>query len=480
MKTGRNDPCPCGSGNKFKHCCLAAAVTAPDPTIMAVRRVRDELQDFFPRMQALVMEHYGASAFAEAWDAFTCSLEQPEGLTTDSRHLSVFFPWMFHVWSPDPHDDGGDRTALANVSPTQIYLQNRGRKCSAAVREYLQSCLDNPFSFFEVEDSLPGVWMRLRDVLTGQAHQVIERAASQSIQPGQLIFGLLVKTQGIMLLESTSSFALPPIDKLEVIALREHIGRGAACVDPAALREWDFELLALYHRLAEKILHPAAPILQTTDGEAMEFHSLRFDIDSAQECFDALKHLDVMSTDQEIMQSAEFDAAGKLLRAEISWVKRGNQMHEHWTCTRLGRIEIDGKRLRAETSSRERAVALRAIISKCLGSHARFRLDDVQTPEQMRATLAKAGIKSDIEHAAAMASPDVQAQLTALLMAHYDHWLRTAIPALNGQTPLQAAGDPNGREKVAALMREIELSRGPAGEPMDAAIIGHLREQLRL
>jgi hypothetical protein len=22
LKTGRNDPCPCGSGKKYKHCCL--------------------------------------------------------------------------------------------------------------------------------------------------------------------------------------------------------------------------------------------------------------------------------------------------------------------------------------------------------------------------------------------------------------------------------------------------------------------------
>ena len=22
MKIGRNDPCPCGSGKKYKHCCL--------------------------------------------------------------------------------------------------------------------------------------------------------------------------------------------------------------------------------------------------------------------------------------------------------------------------------------------------------------------------------------------------------------------------------------------------------------------------
>jgi len=28
-KTGRNDPCPCGSGKKYKHCCLNNAERAP-------------------------------------------------------------------------------------------------------------------------------------------------------------------------------------------------------------------------------------------------------------------------------------------------------------------------------------------------------------------------------------------------------------------------------------------------------------------
>jgi hypothetical protein len=30
-KTGRNDSCPCGSGRKFKHCCLNSAPTGPEP-----------------------------------------------------------------------------------------------------------------------------------------------------------------------------------------------------------------------------------------------------------------------------------------------------------------------------------------------------------------------------------------------------------------------------------------------------------------
>jgi uncharacterized protein YecA (UPF0149 family) len=28
-KIGRNDPCPCGSGKKYKHCCLKTAEIVP-------------------------------------------------------------------------------------------------------------------------------------------------------------------------------------------------------------------------------------------------------------------------------------------------------------------------------------------------------------------------------------------------------------------------------------------------------------------
>ena len=29
MKVGRNAPCPCGSGRKYKHCCLDTTVSMP-------------------------------------------------------------------------------------------------------------------------------------------------------------------------------------------------------------------------------------------------------------------------------------------------------------------------------------------------------------------------------------------------------------------------------------------------------------------
>src|ERR1700721_3557141 len=49
-KTGRNDPCPCGSGKKHKHCCLTAAPASDDSPWRQQRdasgRLSQEMLDF--------------------------------------------------------------------------------------------------------------------------------------------------------------------------------------------------------------------------------------------------------------------------------------------------------------------------------------------------------------------------------------------------------------------------------------------------
>jgi hypothetical protein len=41
VKTGRNDPCPCGSGQKYKRCCLRDGSDTPRPD---PQQARDDLQ----------------------------------------------------------------------------------------------------------------------------------------------------------------------------------------------------------------------------------------------------------------------------------------------------------------------------------------------------------------------------------------------------------------------------------------------------
>ncbi len=67
-RTGRNDPCPCGSGRKYKHCCLArdeaaaraarpaqpAAATARRPSLASYVQDRDEVDELTEASNAVI------------------------------------------------------------------------------------------------------------------------------------------------------------------------------------------------------------------------------------------------------------------------------------------------------------------------------------------------------------------------------------------------------------------------------------------
>ena len=40
------------------------------------------------------------------------------------------------------------------------------------------------------------------------------------------------------------------------------------------LRDWDFELLELFHEIADRLFNPRLPILQNTDGELLSLQKL--------------------------------------------------------------------------------------------------------------------------------------------------------------------------------------------------------------
>ena len=78
-----------------------------------------------------------------------------------------------------------------------------------------------------------------------------------------------------------------------------------------------------------------------------------------------------------------------------------------------------------------------------------------------------------------MTIPEVQAHLSEMLMAHYAGWVHETLPALGGQTPLQAVTTAEGRERVAILVDDIER-RSAKQVGFDAGIVKRLREQLGL
>ena len=244
---------------------------------------------------------------------------------------------------------------------------------------------------------------------------------------------------------------------------------------------YDFDNRELYWDLVLPLLNPAPPQLHNTDGDRLSMQRLIFAIDSPAATFQALKGLAVGEPEQELLRDAEYAADGELRRVAFSWTKRGNSRHKGWETTLLGRIDIESTQLAAEVNSAERAAEFKRLVSERLGEKARYRVTEIQSMERLlaeaRAKPPRADTQADRDQAALMARPEVQAQLRGMVARHYEAWVDEKLPALQGQTPREAVRTAAGREKVEALIRDIERM-GPGMAGYDASVTDNLRERL--
>jgi hypothetical protein len=87
-KVGRNDPCPCGSGKKYKHCCLGKE---PPPRISSVM---DELRAAIAGKTFHSLDE--ANAFARAFMESKNRVPQLDflGVSSDQMHRLLEFPFV--------------------------------------------------------------------------------------------------------------------------------------------------------------------------------------------------------------------------------------------------------------------------------------------------------------------------------------------------------------------------------------------------
>jgi SEC-C motif len=151
MKLGRNEPCPCGSGKKYKHCCLnAPAVPPAAPADLTWRRLRALLDGFPTEMLRFTVGVYGPSALHEAWHAFT----RDDDLEFDPETplMQLFMPWFFNSWTPNPFATAVVNKSLHHVVPTQAYLAAKERRLDPLLRRYLESLLTAAHQRVSLED----------------------------------------------------------------------------------------------------------------------------------------------------------------------------------------------------------------------------------------------------------------------------------------------------------------------------------------
>jgi hypothetical protein len=468
---GRNEPCPCGSGRKYKHCHLdrPAAPSLTDRLTWLYRKAgwwlerRCESQLF--DIQWARAGGFGGDLVSAMNDPLVADLALVEdGLLAD---------WLDQRGSLLPDDEA--------LLAAQWSLVGR--------------------SLFEVTEVRAGVGLTLRDLRTGDVVAVDERSGSHGMRVGRYLLARPLPTGGdrfqlfggiTVIPDSARDQCIDLLDAdprgVEVASFLAHLESGPSFVN---YEGHDTVMCELVWRVEDPV--SAAVALddafgerepadddgtddQRADGEGAEGEGAEADGEGA----DA----DGEGADGEWSRARAVGAAARWTWSRA--VDGGPAGSDAPTV--CATVELDGVRLAAGTNSVERADELAALVGRILPGAA--LVEDIRvTPDQLRDDGALLADYFDDEDGPGIEGldmgnlpPEVRAQIWQQIERYEEAWLDDSIPALGGATPREALADPTRRDDLLRLldhMNEQDAALGPAEDRLGMRV-GRLRELLGL
>ena len=171
-KIGRNDPCPCGSGKKYKRCCLAKGALNRNYSQAERMSVRTKLEVFTSTDANIDVKEAAANTY---WGPFIDEMGElaEQGLLDQSE--DAFNAWL---WFDYRISDG--RRMVDSFLEDEPSL-------TAGERAYLERMRYSAVRLYEVEAVVPGFSVTLHDMLSARSIRVRERLGSQSMKRWDVI-----------------------------------------------------------------------------------------------------------------------------------------------------------------------------------------------------------------------------------------------------------------------------------------------------
>jgi hypothetical protein len=442
-KPGANDVCPCGSGKKYKKCCRDKS--------SGTTYTLGERESAYAKLDEFIGERFEAeadAAFEEFWGRL---LDQAKDLPEPLASTSEFLQKVWFV--ADEPLEGGETVVDVLLAEGDLTL---GEKA------FLNALRRSSMRLYETVEVVPGVSLTLRDVVEGGQVTVNERMGSRSINrfdwlatrvvprgpsggpemEGGVIHVARMFTEGVL--------AEVQQDRTEFFRM-----------EPGADATAFFKTLPpFFHDVwAGSILAPQVPELRNPDGEEVVLTKVRFDVVDAEALTQALdSHADLTA-----------DGAGGW-----SW----SATNPKGTVVSLGTVKRAGDALVLEANSMERAARGRALVEAAAGAALRHRAtshDNIRLSVQQSLRekyLRREGDEPDEPEPSGIPMAVQESLVLEHLGKHYRAWVDEPVPALEGQTPRQAAGQPKLRPRLDELIHGLEgmyqqalRERQPAYDP---------------
>lgn len=287
----------------------------------------------------------------------------------------------------------------------------------------------------------------LADLFTGEIEIATDFALSTCLEPGHVLAGRLVPVGAFHLFYAGG----PLITASEVVEVLDYLRPDTQSPSTEFFREKPHLLGRLWDVL--DMHRDRMPVLLNSDGHALLFHEGELTCPDRDALVRMLEEQPNWHPDGESPDDWVWLRAGRKIPAAKEQDAKLFDTYVEGTggmATVLAQLEINGNRVTLHTNSRER-LDLALATMKSVDA---VKLKSVQTHAPGEHSTAGPNA-SDSSAEPSELEPEDIAATRDFLTRYYRQWLDQPIPALNDQTPRQAATQPKLRTQLAAMIRAM-------------------------
>ena len=456
MAVARNNPCPCGSGRKYKRCCLAEEKRAARDARFD-DAVGGRIQDWSTEV---------------AGDEISAALEEFGGpnRTMSDSDMQIFATWF-----------SCDRELPGGGTPAERYAANPD--LSADEREAASRIAGAKLGLHRVLAVEPGHWIALEDIVSGTRARVQSTEVSRDAVRWDILLGRVMGSETLSLWGPVRFFE--PHDEPDLLAeLRrlagadvDEVGDGADL--SVAFRDGALELMCFKPPSWNVI-----PSFYTPEGNPMMDGRAAWRVSKSTVARDRLRAFGDLLPDEppEIEITVRRD---RLVTGDRPALPRGAlvieaERFDDGDSIPIARLWLDGMVLRVEAMSEERLDLAIEVVDTDFGDVAELVERDVTPIEKRLEERRESGADLADDTPRDLSPAQEQRLLRGFMTDRMRRWLDEPLPVLDGETPREAVAGER-RDDVVRLVRGLENDADRArrrGEP--GAEVSWLRTELAI
>jgi len=436
---GRNAPCPCGSGRKYKNCCIDKDRGNGIPR---------EAQRLYDRVNSLTasLTAHARRRFGDVWLERACETWFGGEFADDelAEEQDAFLSWALFEFGM------GGTTVAAD------YLSERGNEVDLEDRRLIQEQLAACLSLWEVEDAQPGRGVALHDLLTDERRFVCDVNASRSMSRWMVVAARVLTVEELSVFDGVYPRPLSPRDAEPVVRYaRERLRVRTRPMARERLRDAEVsaDLICEWRDAIEGIANRPLPQLSNYDGDPLLLTTDYFMFQSGDRAA-VLERVAGLEDAERDDESPTLSTIGLLRPTEHARGFDGR--------VSVASITIETTRMVITTNSTRRADDARARVEAVCGAMIRH---EIRKHEDPRTMIAKSQVPHRLEPPSEI-PPEIRSQiLRGFKEKHYAGWPDDKLPAFGGRSAREMVETAAGRRKVLALLKQMEF--GEQGLPED-------------